>query len=102
MGRNVGSKPRPWTEWEVNQAKLMHERGYSFWKIGEHIGRKGDVVKNKLVPPQPRDRYKRDLPKLKAERDARKAASDRRDLTSTFCGDPPKGYSALDQMRGGR
>lgn len=31
------------------------------------------------------------------ERDRRKDAADRRDLTATFCGDPPVGYSALDR-----
>ncbi len=31
-----------------------------------------------------------------AAREARRAAADRRDLTATFCGDPPPGYSALD------
>ncbi len=36
-------------------------------------------------------------PALIAERDARKAAYDRRDQTATFFGDPPIGFSALDQ-----
>lgn len=34
-----------------------------------------------------------------AAREARRAAADRRSLTATFCGDPPPGYSALDQKR---
>ena len=32
-----------------------------------------------------------------AERDARRKAADRRDLTAVICGDPPPGYSALDR-----
>jgi hypothetical protein len=34
-----------------------------------------------------------------ADREARKAAADRRDITATFCGDPPPGFSALDKRR---
>jgi hypothetical protein len=44
----------------------------------------------------------RDVVARTAERDARRDAYDRRDLTATFCGDPPVGYSALDRMRGRR
>lgn len=32
-----------------------------------------------------------------AERDVRRAAADRRDLTATLLGDPPPGYSARDR-----
>lgn len=105
MGLRKGDKPkppRPWTEQEFNLAKLMLGRGYSFWKIGCHLGRKGETIKYKLFPPAPRDRHRRDLPRLKADAAARKEARDQRDLTAAFCGDPPPGYSALDQLRGGR
>lgn len=34
-----------------------------------------------------------------ADREARLLAADRRNFTQTFFGDPPKGYSALDQAR---
>ena len=34
------------------------------------------------------------------ERDRRRDAADRRDLTATFFGDPPSGYSALDRKIG--
>lgn len=33
------------------------------------------------------------------DRDARKAASEARSFTQTFCGDPPIGYSALDRRK---
>lgn len=105
MGRLKGSKPkppRPWTEAEFNQAKLMHGHGYSFWAIGRLIDRGAEAVKNKLFPLPPRDRHHRDLPKLQAAAAERREASYRRDITATFFGDPPPGYSVLDQMRGGR
>jgi hypothetical protein len=38
-------------------------------------------------------------PHLLAERDARKLASDLRDLTAELMGDPPPGYSALERRR---
>lgn len=34
-----------------------------------------------------------------AERERRREAVDARDTTATLCGDPPKGYSALDRSR---
>lgn len=105
MGRLKGSKPKPpvpWTDQELNHAKLLFGRGYSFWKIGQLTGRTLEAVRNKLFPAPPRDRHHRDLPKLKADAAARREAADQRDMTSTFFGDPPRGYSALDQMRGGR
>lgn len=33
------------------------------------------------------------------DRETRKAAADQRDLTATFFGDPPPGFSALDKRR---
>jgi hypothetical protein len=36
-------------------------------------------------------------PSILADRDARRAALERRDLSATICGDPPPGYSALDR-----
>lgn len=37
------------------------------------------------------------LSEREIERDLRRAAADRRDITATFCGDPAPGYSALDK-----
>lgn len=54
--------------------------------LARHLGARGTV--NGRVP----------LDTL-AERDARRIASDERDLTGTLCGDPPKGFSALDRRR---
>lgn len=39
-------------------------------------------------------------PEIEAERLSRLAAADRRDLSASIFGDPPPGYSALDQKRG--
>jgi hypothetical protein len=36
------------------------------------------------------------------ERDRRSEANAARDFTATFCGDPPKSFSALDQSRAAR
>lgn len=47
---------------------------------------------NKRLSPGP-------SPDALRDRELREAAADRRGLTQTFFGDPPPGYSALDQKR---
>src|ERR1700741_3378441 len=54
---------------------------------GEGARRRGPVIINRV----PEERL--------ADRDARLEAASCRDITAVFCGDPPKGFSALDRKR---
>jgi hypothetical protein len=38
-------------------------------------------------------------PEVLAQREARRDARERQSVTSLLCGDPPPGFSALDQLR---
>ena len=90
--------PRPWTQPELNQAKLMHERGYPLWAIGYLLGRSVCAVKGKLFPSS-QAFHLAEVRRLERERDARRAAADLRDTTALFFGDPPPGFTALDRRQ---
>ncbi len=91
------TEPKPWTEQELNHAKLLERNGYKHSQIAKLLDRATTSVTNKLNPPQPRGFHRIEVARLKAAAELRKAAADRRSPTATFFGDPPPGYSALDE-----
>lgn len=96
-----GEQARPWTEADEKLAKAMHEDDCSIAEIARALNRSEAAIEHRLSPRGPRVPYHAALFKLRAEAERRCEASQRRDMTATFCGDPPPGYSALDQ-RGAR
>lgn len=100
---------RRWTAHEVMRARRMRKTGHSYASIDIALDRRLGSTQQKLLAeqntkPGPMKQMRvvgsfRAPPEVLAERDARSAANDLRDTTATFCGDPPKGYSALERGR---
>jgi hypothetical protein len=100
---------RPWTEHEIWRAKRWKATGYSCQEIDRMLGRTVGSTNHKLhhADMAPVGEHHaptvigamRATPEVLAERERRREALDRRDLTGQFCGDPPIGYSALDRRQ---
>ncbi len=93
-----------WTPAYDERALALYEDDLGYDDIAVELGVTPGAVKARIEKLLYSGKTKAEIkphghvaPELIAERDARKAAYDRRDQTATFCGDPPKGYSALDQ-----
>lgn len=96
---------RAWTPHELMRANAWRKAGHTYAEIGSWLGRPTKVVQAKLNYSMPANSghiassaHRRSV-KLLAEAQVRREAADRRDLTQTFFGDPPVGYSALDRKR---
>ena len=96
----------PWTSAEINRLMTMHDDGVHFTVIARALRRGAKPVLSKIRYEL--DRRVRDnkaparakiAPQQEAERLLRRDGYDARDITSTFFGDPPRGFSALDQKR---
>lgn len=99
---------RPWISSEVERAKILRAEGHSDLEIDRRLNRRPGSTNLKLAVKVPVRHNPEGGPNtgsirapdhVLAERDARKEAADRRDLTARFCGDPPKGYSELERRR---
>lgn len=97
---------RPWTAPEVERAKALRAEGHSDLEIDRRLGRRPGSTNLKLTvvehvmhnPEGPTNTGSIRAPDhVLAERDARREASYRRDLTAAFNGDPPPGYSMRDR-----
>jgi hypothetical protein len=106
----TGRAPRPWTINELTRARAMRANGESYAKIDAALGRRVGSTQGKfdyLATEKQRSRPDDEqLPGLRlastdalADREARREAADRRDLTAATFGDPAPGYSALDRRR---
>jgi hypothetical protein len=96
---------KSWTDEEVEHALGLRRLGLAVKQIALKIGRTELAVFSKFTEishnsAQPQ--VCRVTPEALAAREARRDGYDRRDLTATFCGDPPVGYSALDDRTRGR
>jgi hypothetical protein len=99
---------KPWTPHEWMRARTMRNNGDSYAKIDHSLGRRLGSTQGKFdyVPSEKQSIKDGDqLPGLNApsevlaDRDARREAADRRDLTATLCGDPAPGWSMRDRER---
>jgi hypothetical protein len=100
---------KPWSKTELEQASEWHAKGMTYAGIGERLERSSGAIKSKLQQEiydgvraskfihQTGDSAKASQEMLDA-RDVRRAAERSRDLTAELCGDPPKGFSALDLL----
>jgi IS30 family transposase len=82
----------------------LHIEGYSPRQIALKLGLAESTVENKLENELRAQKAAAKQAHVDPEilaRNARHEAAERRDLTATFFGDPPPGYSALDQKRKG-
>ncbi len=93
-----------WTPAEDARALALYQDDLGYDDIAVDLGVTVGAVKARIEKLLYSGKAKAEVrphghvaPELIAERDARKAAYDRRDQTATFCGDPPVGFSALDQ-----
>jgi hypothetical protein len=93
-----------WTEQEWAEARAMREEGRSYGLIASCLGRSYKSVESKFKNEGGRKRGDRERPsssrpseEVLAQRDIRIAAEDKRDLTARLQGDPPPGFSALEQ-----
>jgi hypothetical protein len=85
-----------------------HERFLIFEQIGRELQRSGPAVENRLrihgasfglsAASKPLA-LPVEISQAMVEREARKRAEAHRSITASFFGDPPPGYSALDQRR---
>jgi hypothetical protein len=99
---------RSWTSSEVERAKSLRAEGHSYLEIDRRLNRRPGSTNLKLTyPEQPRHNPDgltnfgsiRAPDHVLAERDARRDAADRRDLTATQFNDPPPGFSELDRRK---
>jgi hypothetical protein len=94
-----------WTPTEIESAMTLFEDDFSFEDIARTLGRSVEAVKLRIHTEQYKarvaDGYKRSTiaPEVEAERTERQLGNDARDITATFFGDPPRGFSALDKQR---
>jgi hypothetical protein len=100
----TGHPPQKWTDAEVVLAKRMRSQGYSYARIDQTLNRRIGSTQQKLTYttqalPRPTNGSLRAPDSVLAERERRREATDRRDLTAATFGDPPVGYSALDRRR---
>lgn len=96
----------PWTQTEIDLCMAMHEDDYGPEDIAIRLRRSVTSIQSKIrcaLELRRREEggsvSKRISAKQEDERDRRKAGYDARDMTSTFFGDPPRGFSALDKQR---
>lgn len=108
MAWNMESGTHAWTPEEEDELLSLHDDGFSVQGFAADKRIQVSAVKARLEILLYRRRIAAGRPArvhgvVPAERladcEARKAAADRRDLTATFFGDPPPGYSALDKRR---
>lgn len=91
---------RRWTTTEVENALALFEDGHGYEDIAVILGRPATAIKSKLEDLRYRNSPAtagRASAELLSARDERRHAYDARDLTALICGDPPKGFSALDR-----
>lgn len=94
-----------WTQEQVELLfELRDDEAWEWPEIAKHLG----IDQNKCVAKYENEysrhktRCEKAPNKLFIDREHRAAARDRQDLTAQFFGDPPPGYSALDQRRQSR
>lgn len=95
---------RSWTDHEIFRAKAWRKAGHTYRDIDRWLHRPHGSTASKLNYQDTTRRYTvssalRPSPRAIAEAERRYEAASRRDLTASFFGDPPPGYSALDQKR---
>lgn len=96
-----------WTEDEISTAVAMRASGATFEDISKAIGRSAAAAREKLTtvglhePEVTRliDIDPRPSPELLAARAYRYEMAARRTLSEMLLGDPPPGFSALDEKR---
>lgn len=103
-----------WSPEKLRVALEMRANGATYMEIGKVIGLSHVSVSIELAnAPCPRKASERRMDNARTteasrapntvliERERRAEAADRRNYTQTFFGDPPPGFSALDQKRAG-
>jgi hypothetical protein len=99
---------RPWTSHDLARAKTLRAQGHSDLEIDRRLGRRpgSTNLKFRVVTPVrhnpeggPSTGSIRAPDHVLAERDARRDAADRRDLTAAQFNDPPPGFSELDRRK---
>jgi hypothetical protein len=92
-----------WTAELWARAQAMRAAGDAYRVIGEAIGMPQHQVVWRFYAERAREKKasqeSTSNSEVLEERARRSAAMDRRSMTATFFGDPPPGYSALDQKR---
>ena len=97
---------KSWTAQEIEQLKHLRDvERLTFTKIAKIMGRPSATVASKhsylrTTMPIRHDAEQRIsfiIPDAVKEEWKRRQMASHRDLTSAFCGDPPLGFSALDQ-----
>lgn len=94
-----------WTADDIESAMAMFDDDLGFEDIARALGRSVEATKVRIYLEQYKARIAAGNrrtsvdPSLEAERVRRRDGYDARDLTSTFFGDPPRGFSALDKQR---
>lgn len=97
-----------WTDELVARANVLRDLGLTYRAIDARLGLRQGASEGKLrlrgdVRHRDSALERRAVPaRVMADREARLAAADMRDLTAVFCGDPPVGYRALDGKTGQR
>lgn len=93
-----------WTEQEWAEAQQMRREGRSYRIIAELLGRSGKSVQDKFARES--GRRERETVRVSAARptdemleqvNRKYEALARRNLTASLMGDPPPGFSALEQ-----
>lgn len=96
-----------WTDQELAAAARMTEQGCSFSEIGKALGRSAEAVRNKMndsglhESEQPKVHIVdlRPSQEVLAARERKYELEAKRTLGAILMGDPPPGFSALDQKR---
>jgi hypothetical protein len=100
--------PKPWSADELEQlVNLRRQAGLDWSEIAIRLDRTESGVKSKMKYIQYEAERSAKQPSVPFEREpipdsvlidrARRLAASARDLTASICGDPPRGYSALDR-----
>jgi hypothetical protein len=99
------SETAAWSQAEIDRCMLMHDDDYSPEDIAVALRRSRTSVEAKIRCSLERRRREEGIigrtsrisQSQEDERQRRKAGNDARDVTATFFGDPPRGFSALDK-----
>lgn len=108
-GRRVGRPSNvPWSAQEIENCMALYDDDLAIEDIAVALGR-GIEATRERVYIELRKRHAGEkgcawlsgkiTPEQEAERLKRRDGYDARDITSTFFGDPPRGFSALDKQR---
>jgi hypothetical protein len=100
-GQKISPKSNWWTAEQLEAARSLSARGFTYAEIGKKIGRSAKAVNSKMrfryVGPVVHEVERVRIPEfVLMERDVRLSNSPR-SLTAELLGDPLPGYSALDR-----